>query len=100
VDDGEDAVDRIPGRDGDQILTTNPRMRLEERPERIGRRALREPSRGGDEDAERGESPRREASPYDSRQSTNQLPRSLPPRAAEPIVTCSETRRSVSTMFP
>ena len=35
-----------------------------------------------------------------SRQSTNQEPRSRPRRAAEPIVTCSETRRSVSTMKP
>jgi len=35
-----------------------------------------------------------------SRQSVNQLPIGLPFLAADPIVTCSETRRSVSTMKP
>ena len=37
---------------------------------------------------------------YDSRESTNQLFMSRPLRAAEPIVTCSETPRRVSTMKP
>ena len=35
-----------------------------------------------------------------SRQSTNQLWIGFPLRAADPIVTCCETRRSVSTMKP
>ena len=37
---------------------------------------------------------------YACRASTNQLPSSRPLRAAEPIVTCSETLRSVSIMWP
>ena len=35
-----------------------------------------------------------------SRTRTNQLPIGRPPRAADPIDTCSDTRRSVSTMPP
>ena len=42
----------------------------------------------------------RKTAAQDSLQRTNQFPVSLPSRDAEPMVTCSDTRRRVSTMKP